>query len=522
MSEARESCAVFGIYAPERDVSRITYYGLFAMQHRGQESSGIAVANGEHVTCLKDMGLVTQVFDEDNLQLLKGIAAIGHNRYSTMGGSLKCNAQPMVFNKHFQRRRALALGHNGNLVNAGELKVILENQFGVVPESTNDSVLMGLLLQEYYSHGEFQDAMIKVGNMARGAFSIVVLTSEAVWGMRDPWGVRPLCLGRIKKGYVMASESCAFPLIGAEYIREVEPGEIVRLDETGISTWKLDVPVKRKACIFEYFYFARPDSLLRDSEVYSMRFRMGRQLAREAPVEADMVIGVPESGRPAAEGYSRESGIPVREGLVKNRYVARTFIEPIQSMRQESVQMKYSPLRETLKGKRVVLIDDSIVRGNTTREIPEMLYEAGAREVHMRVSSPPIKFPCFYGIDFGTRTELIASKLSTRRIGKHLGVDSLHYLTINGMVKSTGFPKKEFCLACFNEDYPIPLPRQMELGKYMFEKSAQQRPRQADGTAPDSQAGTGNGAGQDLKTTRKQLNVRKKPARPNRSSKSKK
>ena len=470
MSEARESCAVFGIFAPERDVSRITYYGLFAQQHRGQESSGIAVANDEHITCWKEMGLVTQVFDEEILQLLKGTAAIGHNRYSTTGGSLKRNAQPIVFDKHFMRRKALALAHNGNLVNTLELKDLLENNYGISLTQTNDSALMGRLLEEFYSRAPFEEALKQLGNMARGAYCLALLTSDAVWGIRDPWGVRPLCIGKVRKGYVLASESCAFPLIGAEYIREVEPGEIVRLDDQGVTSFRLDKTTARKACIFEYFYFARPDTLLRDREVYAMRFRMGRKLAREAPVEADIVIGVPESGRPAAEGYSSESGVPVREGLVKNRYVARTFINPIQSMRQEGVRMKYSPLAETVKGKRVVLIDDSIVRGNTTRQIPAMLRDAGAREVHMRVSSPPIKFPCFYGIDFGTPEELIAHSKSVKEIEQHLGVDSLHYLTIDGMVEATGFSKDDFCLACFNEEYPIRLPnRQLELGKYILE-----------------------------------------------------
>ncbi|MCH7471742.1 amidophosphoribosyltransferase [bacterium] len=482
MHEAKESCAVFGIFAPERDVSRITYYGLFALQHRGQESSGIAVVHGEHIVHWRGLGLVVQVFDDDNLRVLKGTAAIGHNRYSTFGGTSKRNAQPMVFDKHFMRRRALALAHNGNLVNAYELRNTLLSKHGIETRTTSDSELMGLLLQEHFSHGSFEDALIAVGSMCSGAFSIVVLTSDAVWGMRDPWGVRPLCLGTINKGYVIASESCAFPLIGAEYVREVEPGEVVRLDNNGFKSWRLDTPVKRKHCMFEHFYFARPDSLLRDSEVYAMRFRMGRQLAREAPVEADMVIGVPESGRPAAEGYSAESGIPVRSGLVKNSYVARTFIEPIQSMRKEEVRMKYSPLHETVEDKRIVLVDDSIVRGNTTREIPEMLYEAGAKEVHMRISSPPIKHPCFYGIDFGTPEELIASKLSVKQITKHLGVDSLHYLSIEGMVAATRFDKDEFCLACFNEDYPIPLPRQMELGKFIFEKEGQAEDGDAGGS----------------------------------------
>jgi len=469
MNEAREKCAVFGIFAPARDVSRITFYGLFALQHRGQESSGIAVAHGEHITCYKDMGLVNQVFDEEMLQLLKGTAAIGHNRYSTTGGSFKCNAQPIVFDKHFMRRRALALAHNGNLVNALELAQVLKRQHGITARTTSDSELIGLLLQEEYTHGDFEQALLKVCNICHGAFSMVLLTSDAVWAVRDPWGVRPLCLGAIKKGYVVASESCALPLLGAEYVREIEPGEVVRLDDQGVTSWRLDKLPERKECIFEYFYFARPDSLLRSSEVYSMRFRMGRQLFREAPLEADIVIGVPESGRPAAEGFSAESGIPVREGLVKNRYVARTFIQPIQSMRQEGVRMKYSPLNETVKGRRIVLIDDSIVRGNTTREIPEMLREAGAAEIHMRVSSPPIKHPCFYGIDFGTREELIAARKAIPEIREYLGVDSLHYLTIDGMVKATGFPKDEFCLACFNDRYPIPLPRQMELGKFIFE-----------------------------------------------------
>jgi amidophosphoribosyltransferase len=469
MSEAREKCAVFGIFAPARDVSRITYYGLFALQHRGQESSGIAVAHGEHITCYKDMGLVNQVFSREILHLLKGTAAIGHNRYSTTGDSVKDNAQPLVFREHFMRRRALALAHNGNLVNARDLALKISPESRSQHVSTSDSELIGLLLQEHYVHGNFEDALLAVGNICRGAFSIVFLTSDAVWAMRDPWGVRPLCIGAIKKGHIVASEGCAFSLVGAEYVREVEPGEIVRLDDQGVTSWHLSTPVDRKECIFEYFYFARPDSLLRGSEIYAMRFRMGSQLHREAPVDADLVIGVPESGRPAAEGYSAESGIPVREGLVKNRYVARTFIDPVQSMRQEAVRMKYSPLHQTVAGKRVVLVDDSIVRGNTTRGIPEMIREAGAREIHMRISSPPIRYPCFYGIDFGTREELIAANHSVPEIAAHLGVDSLHYLSTDGMVEATGFPAEDFCLACFNDNYPIKLPRQTEIGKWIFE-----------------------------------------------------
>jgi amidophosphoribosyltransferase len=470
MSEAREACALFGIYAPQRDVSRITFYGLFAQQHRGQESSGIALSQGEHIICHKDMGLVTQVFNEDILQLLKGTAAIGHNRYSTTGSSLKLNAQPMVFDKHFQRRRALAIGHNGNLVNVLELRALLEKDFGVTPQTTSDSELVGLLLQEHYARGReprFEEALRKVGNLCRGAFCIVALTSDAVWAMRDPWGIRPLCLGILDKGFVVASESCAFPLVGAKYEREVEPGEIVRLNADGFTSWKLDTPAQRKHCMFEYFYFSRPDSLLRDQEVYAMRFEMGRRLAREAPVDADLVVGVPESARPAAEGFSAESGIPVREGLVKNRYVARTFIQPVQSMRNESVRMKYSVLEQTVKGKRILLVDDSIVRGSTTRAIPDMLREAGAAEIHMRISSSPIKNPCFYGVDFGTSDELIAAKLSVEQIRERLGVDTLHYLTIEGMVESTGLPYEQFCLACFNGDYPIALPTEAgAIGKY--------------------------------------------------------
>lgn len=469
MSEAQEKCAVFGIFAPERDVSRIAFYALFAQQHRGQESSGIAVANSEHILCHRDMGLVSQVFSEDILQLLKGPAAIGHNRYSTTGSSAKKNAQPLVFNKHFQRRRALALGHNGNLVNTLDLRRMLDEEYGVAPDTSSDSELIGLLLQENFVHGPFEKALLRVGNLCRGAFCLVVLTSDAVWAMRDPWGVRPLCIGAIKKGHVVASESCAFPLIGAELVREVEPGEIVRLDQDGVTSWQLETPAVHKQCMFEYFYFSRPDTLLRGREVYAMRFAMGRRLAREAPLEADMVIGVPDSGRPAAEGFSAESGIPLHEGLVKNRYVARTFIQPIQSMRQEGVRVKYSVLSQSVKGKRIVLIDDSIVRGNTTREIPHLLRESGAAEVHLRISSPPIKHPCFYGIDFGTPEELIASHKSVEEIRAHLGVDSLHYLSIDGMVRSTGLPREDFCLACFNGQYPIPLPDNGALGKHVLE-----------------------------------------------------
>ena len=466
--DAREACAVFGVFAPERDVSRITYYSLFALQHRGQESSGIAVATDKHIICYKEMGLVQQVFNESILRMLRGHAAIGHNRYSTTGSSTLKNAQPVLFEAQGNEARSFALAHNGNLVNTSELAAEAA-RFGVSMRASTDTEMIGLLLQQAWQEKPFVDALIEVLGRISGAYSLLILTTDSLYAIRDPLAIRPLALGRFPEGYVVASESAAFPIVGAQYLREVQPGEIVRIDAEGVSSFRF-ASGEWRMCMFEYFYFCRPDSILRGKEVYSMRIEMGRALAQEARVAADIVVPVPDSGVPAAIGYAEESGSPYHEALIKNRYVGRTFIEPLQMQRELGVRMKLNPLREVIAGKRVVLVDDSIVRGSTSRQIVKMLRQAGAREVHFRVSSPPIKYPCYYGIDFGTYDELIAANLSVEEIRQQLGCDSLHYLSLDRVVDATGLPREEFCLACFNNERPIPLREQMEIGKFVLEK----------------------------------------------------
>jgi len=468
MAEAREKCAVFGVFAPGKDVSRIIYYGLFALQHRGQESSGMAVATPSHVTLYKNMGLVQQVFNESILQLLKGHAGIGHNRYSTTGSSLIENAQPYLFDNYASEGKSFAVAHNGNLVNTVELANEVE-KLGLSPRSTSDTELFGLILEKEYRDRPFVEALLATLNRISGAYSLAILTRDELYAVRDPLGFRPLVLGEISGGYAVASESAAFPIVGGKFIREIEPGEIVRINEKGVESIRF-AEGKYRFCMFEFFYFSRPDALLRGKEAYSMRIEMGRLLAREAPVPADIVVHVPDSGLPAAIGYSLESGIPHHEALIKNRYVGRTFIQPLQTQRDVGVRMKLNPLREILEGKRVVLVDDSIVRGSTSRQIVRLLKSAGAKEVHMRLSSPPIRFPCYYGIDFGTYEELIAANLSVQEICEQLGADSLHYLSLESVVKATGFPFEDFCLACFNNDRPIPIPEQMKIGKYVLEE----------------------------------------------------
>jgi len=466
--EARDKCAVFGVFAPGRDVSRITYYSLFALQHRGQESSGIAVSTERHVMVYKDMGLVQQVFNEDILTMMRGDAAIGHNRYSTTGRSTKANAQPLVFQDTDEPARSFAISHNGNLVNTWELAGDLANM-GLSQETTSDTETFGLLVKNYLREMPFNEALLETVKRARGAFSLVVLTTDGLYAVRDPAGVRPLALGSFEGGYVVASESAAFPLVGGEFVRDIEPGEILRIDRSGLHSERI-AEGDLHTCMFEFFYFCRPDSLLRGKETYSMRLEMGRQLARESGVSADIIIPVPDSGLPAGIGYADESGLPYHEALVKNRYVGRTFIEPLQAQREIGVRMKLNPLREVIEGKRIVLVDDSIVRGNTSRQMIKMLRKAGAREVHMRLSSPPIKFPCYYGIDFGTFEELIAAGRSVDEINEVICADTLQYLSLEGVVKATGFPFDEFCLACFNNERPIPISEQMKVGKFILEE----------------------------------------------------
>jgi amidophosphoribosyltransferase len=444
-------CGVFGIVSPNADVARLTFFGLYALQHRGQESAGIAVSNGRSVRFHKAMGLVAQVFNEENLRPLAGYLAIGHTRYSTTGSSKLENAQPFVVESALG---PLAVGHNGNLTNAATLRRELLTR-GVGLTSTSDSEVITQMLAG--GEGRTWEEKLKVFMVrAQGAYCLTVLTRDALFAVRDPWGLHPLCLGRLADGgWVIASESCAFGPIGAEFVREVEPGEIVALTEEGPRTLAL-MPAPRAAeCLFEYIYFARPDSKLHGAALHAIRVEQGRELAREAPADADVVIPVPDSATPAAIGYAQESGIPYSEGLIKNRYIGRTFIQPDDHLRKVGISLKFNALPDNLAGKRVVLIDDSIVRGNTSGPIVRLLREAGAVEVHVRVSSPPIKHPCFLGVDMATYPELIAHRLSTPEICAHLGADSLAYLSLDGLIRSSRRDPNGFCTGCFAGKYPV-------------------------------------------------------------------
>ncbi len=452
----RDECGVFGIYAPEHDVARLAYFALFALQHRGQESAGIATAHrGGSLMAIRDQGLVAQVFDEHTLRSLVGDMAIGHVRYSTTGSSEWENAQPIVRDDH----RTLALAHNGNLINAVELHSELRGR--EVPfRSTSDSEIIAALLATHPA-GRIEDAVADVLPRLQGAFSTVAMTEDAVVAFRDPSGLRPLALGMLEDpasgqaSYCVASESCAFDLIGATYLREVLPGEVVTLTERGIQTRVVAESDRRAFCVFEYIYFARPDSKMAGTVLQVARARMGEILWREAPVDADLVIPVPDSGNAAARGLARAAGLPQDDGFIKNRYVARTFIQPGQELRRHGLRLKFNPLPEVVSGKRLVVVDDSIVRGNTTRQIVQMLREAGAAEVHLRISAPPIKHPCHYGIDMSTRDEMIAHDRTVAEVCAELGADSLHYLSLEGVYDAVGAPRSAHCDACFSGDYPL-------------------------------------------------------------------
>ncbi len=448
---------MFGVFAPGEDVARITFYGLYALQHRGQESAGIASANDRRLYVKTGMGLVSQVFDEDDLSSLPGNMAIGHTRYSTTGSSGVENAQPCQIEVADE---TLALGHNGNLVNAAVLRADLEEQGIEFKTGTDSEVISQALVNAPGT--TWEERWTHLMRRLSGSYSLVVLTTKELMAARDPMGNRPLCLGTIDGGWVVASESCAFDHMGATFVRELEPGEVVRITEDGVESFQAAEP-KSAFCIFEYVYFARPDSVINGKLIYPVRMELGAQLAREHPLDADIVIGVPDSATAAAVGYAQESGIPFVEGLVKNRYVGRTFIHPDQRIREMGVQLKYNPLPELLEGQRVILVDDSIVRATTTPPVVAMLRKAGAKEVHMRITFPPIISPCFFGIDFGTRWELIAGRLDdVEEIRQHIGADSLGYLSVDGLIEAVGLPKDKFCLACFTGDYPIPVPLQMD------------------------------------------------------------
>jgi len=453
-------CGVFGIRSEERDVARIAYFGLFALQHRGQESAGIAVSDTGRLTVVRDMGLVAQVFNEQQLQALPGEVAIGHTRYSTTGANRWANAQPLI---HHGRARTVALGHNGNLVNVEELRAeLLED--GVRLGSGSDSEVIAALIAR--DPAPLPEAVASAMNLLEGAYSVTALVDDTLVAFRDPFGFRPLALGRIGEDWVVASETCALDLIGAEVVRDVLPGEVFWVDAAGEHAAQA-LPAGRNAlCIFEHVYFARPDSRLGGVEVHGARVRMGERLAQEAPVEADLVIGIPDSGTPAAIGFSNASGIPFNEGLIKNRYVARTFIQPDQGMREQGIRMKFNPLDE-VEGRRIVAVDDSIVRGSTMRQLVAMLLDSGAAEVHVRISSPPIVSPCFYGIDMADEDELAAAHRSVEEMRALIGATSLHYLSVEGMQQATTLPEDAVCRACFTRQYPTRVPQKVE--KLRFE-----------------------------------------------------
>lgn len=465
-----EACGVFGIYAPGEDVAKLTYFGLYALQHRGQESAGIATFEGKQVHLYKEMGLVSQVFNETILSQMTGSLAVGHTRYSTTGSSRVVNAQPAVVET---RLGPLALAHNGNLVNTANLREeLLQRDCNLI--TTTDSEMIAHAIAEEVNEGkDWLAGSIRAFHRCQGAFSLAIATPDGLMGVRDPNGIRPLVIGTLASNptrYVLASETCGLDIIGAEYLRDVEPGELVWITDAGLASFHWTQQPQRKLCIFEMIYFARPDSIMEGESLYSYRLRIGRRLAQESPAEADIVIGVPDSGIPAAIGFSQIAGIPYAEGLIKNRYVGRTFIQPTQTMRESGLRMKLNPLKDVLAGKRIIIVDDSIVRGTTSRKLVKTLRDAGATEVHMRISSPPVTHPCFYGIDTDTQDQLIAATKSVEEIAQQIDVDSLAYLSWQGMLDATGEDPNSFCSACFTGDYPIAVPELVKRSKLILEK----------------------------------------------------
>jgi amidophosphoribosyltransferase len=464
----QDECGVFGVWAPGEEVAKLTFYGLYALQHRGQESAGIATSDGERIFVYKDMGLVSQVFTESDLATLTGKLAVGHCRYSTTGSSNWNNAQPTL---RATNHGTLALAHNGNLTNTGDLAEYLAKN---VPDhkehgnhATTDTEIMTALIAA--QEGEsFEQAAMKILPMLKGAFSIVFMDEQTLYAARDAHGVRPLVLGKLDNGWVFASETAALDIVGASFVREIEPGEFVAVDADGLRSYRW-ADATPKGCIFEYVYLARPDTTIAGRNVHATRVAVGERLAKEHPVEADLVIPVPESGTPAAVGYARASGIPYGAGFVKNSYVGRTFIQPSQTIRQLGIRLKLNPLREVVEGKRIIVVDDSIVRGNTQRALIRMLREAGALEIHVRISSPPVKWPCFYGIDFASRAELIASGLEVDEIRRSIGADTLGYVSLEGLVEATTIAESKLCTACFTGTYPIEVPADISNGKNLLE-----------------------------------------------------
>ncbi len=463
----RDACGVFGVWSPGEEVAKLAYFGLYALQHRGQESAGIAVSDGERIVVYKDMGLVAQVFDEAALSTLRGHIAVGHCRYSTSGASVWENAQPTFRSTPVA---SLALGHNGNLINTLELAAIAsgadaERGGDGLGATTDTDVLTALFADPRMSSVE--ESALAALPLVRGAYSLVFMDEHTLYAARDPQGFRPLVLGRLARGWVVASETAALDIVGAAFVREIEPGELVVIDERGVRSHRFARP-HPAGCLFEYVYLARPDTAIAGRSVQATRVQVGRMLAAEHPVEADLVIPVPESGTPAAIGYAQASGIPYGQGLVKNSYVGRTFIQPSQTIRQRGIRLKLNPLRDVIAGQRVVVVDDSIVRGNTQRAIVGMLREAGAAEVHVRISSPPVAWPCFYGIDFATRAELIAGSLSVEEIRDSIGADSLGFISLEGLTEATTLPPGQLCRACFDGNYPLPV-EEANRGKHLLE-----------------------------------------------------
>jgi len=496
----REECGVFGVWAPGEEVAKLTYFGLFALQHRGQEAAGMAVSDGAALVVYKDLGLVAQVFDEPTLDSLRGHIAIGHTRYSTTGSCTWENAQPTF--RATAAGTGLALGHNGNLVNTAELaaRAAAEGIPDVSGATTDSDLLTSLLAAR--PDLSVEAAALEVLPTLRGAFSLVFMDEHTLYAARDEYGVRPLVLGRLERGWVVASETAALDIVGASFVREIEPGELLAIDDDGLRSERFAAPTP-KGCLFEYVYLARPDTTIAGRNVQAARVQVGRRLAREHPADADIVIPVPESGTPAAVGYAQESGIPYGLGLVKNSYVGRTFIQPSQTIRQLGIRLKLNPLRDVLRGRRVVVVDDSIVRGNTQRALVRMLREAGAIEVHIRISSPPVKWPCFYGIDFASKAELIASGLDVEGIRRSIGADSLGYVSLDGLIVASEQPRSRLCHACFDGEYPIPLPAPELVGKHVLEGigvrvANEERAVNGDAAAPAPALPRGYGAGDAL------------------------
>jgi amidophosphoribosyltransferase len=479
----QDACGIFGVWAPGEEVAKLTYFGLYALQHRGQEAAGIAVSDGASVVVFKDLGLVSQVFDEATLATLQGHIAVGHTRYSTTGSSTWENAQPSF--RTTSAGTGLALGHNGNLVNTAELAAEaraagIGNGQGGLSATTDSDLLTAMLAAR--PDVSVEQAAIDVLPKLQGAYCLVFMDEHTLYAARDPQGVHPLVLGRLDRGWVVTSETAALDIVGASYVREIEPGELIAIDEDGLRSQHF-APANPKGCLFEYVYIARPDTTISGRNVHSTRVEVGRRLAREHPVEADLVIPVPESGTPAAIGFAEESGIPYGLGLVKNSYVGRTFIQPSQTIRQLGIRLKLNPLRDVIRGKRLVVVDDSIVRGNTQRALVRMLREAGALEVHVRIASPPVKWPCFYGIDFASKAELIASGLDIDGVRASILADSLGYISLDGLIAASEQPKTRLCRACFDGQYPIPLPE--VVGKHILEGIERSVHNNPDGSSAD-------------------------------------